>query len=101
MREHDFKQALENFLNPIVEKMVQQVLIEKNTDSTSIKEPEQFLTVGKAAKEFGCTTHLLQKAMNNQELEYYHADNRTYVRRKHVFNYLESIKIPSKESGEL
>ncbi len=95
MKDKKFEEAFENLMNPLVKKMVQQVLIERQDSTAPVKDPEQFLTIGQAVKEFGCTPHLLQKAINNLEIDYYKPENRTYIKRKDVFKYLESIRISS------
>jgi len=100
MKKEDFEKAFEDLMSPIVEKVVERALSEKNNQSTPVDNPEQFLTIGQAAKEFGCTKHLLQSAINNLELDYYKPENRTYIKRKDVYNYLESIRIRSKENKE-
>lgn len=100
MKNNGMDEAFETLFSPMVEKMVKQVLLDKVDVPLDIKEPEQFLTIGKASNEFGCSPHLLQKALNNLELDYYKADNRTYIKRKDVYNYLESLKILSKDNKE-
>lgn len=97
MTENNLFEALESFISPIVEKKVKEALDDR-TKNTNIKDLEQFLTVGQASKEFGCSTHLLQKAINNMELDYYKPENRTYIKRRIVHEYLESIRIASKEN---
>jgi excisionase family DNA binding protein len=91
---------LEEFLIPFVEKIVDQKLSEKGELVSNVKNPEQFLTIGQAAKEVGCNRNLLQKAIANLELEHYKPENRTYIKRKHLYEYLESIKIRSKNDAD-
>lgn len=98
MKQGKIEEAFELFIQPIIEKCISKAL-EENKEST-IKDPEQWLTMGKACKEFGCTIHTLRQAMTKQELPYYQPENRTYVQRKDVFRYLESVKIKSKNDVE-
>jgi len=98
MKNGKIEEALEQFIQPIIEKCISKAL-EENKEST-IKDPEQWLTMGKACKEFGCTLHTLRQAINKLDLPYYQPDNRTYLKRKEVFRYLESIKIKSKNDVE-
>ena len=100
MKDNNFNDAFETLFSPLVEKMVTRVLHEQKETKVPVKEPEQFLTIGQAAKEFGCTTHLLQKAINNLELDYYKPENRTYIKRKDMYSYLESIKIPCRDNND-
>lgn len=100
MKVEKMDEAFETLFSPMVEKLVKQVLSDKVDSPPDIKEPEKFLTIGQASKEFGCSTFLLQKAISNLELDYYKPENRTYIKRKDVHNYLESIKIRSKTNME-
>jgi AraC-like DNA-binding protein len=97
MKEKEFKEAFDNLFGPLVEKKVNEVLsIKTENQPPQMENPLQFLSVYKAAKEFGCSSSLLQRAMNSLELEFFQSEGRTYVRRIDVFNYLESIKIKNK-----
>jgi Rieske Fe-S protein len=98
MKNGKIEEAFEQFIQPIIEKCISKAL-EENNEST-IKDPEQWLTMGKACKEFGCTLNTLRQAMIKQELPYYQPENRTYLKRKEVFRYLESVKIKSKNDVE-
>jgi hypothetical protein len=98
MKNGKIEEAFEQFIQPIIEKCISKVL-EENKELT-IKEPEQWLTMGKASKEFGCTINTLRQAIAKQELPYYQPENRMYVKRKDVFLYLESIKIKSRDDVE-
>lgn len=98
MKSGKIEEALEQFIQPIIEKCISKAL-EENKE-LAIKDPEQWLTMGKASKEFGCTINTLQQAAAKLELPYYKPENRTYVQRKDVFRYLESIKIKSRDDAE-
>lgn len=98
MKTAKIEEVLEQFIQPIIEKCISKVL-EENKES-AIKDPEQWLTMGKASKEFGCTINTLRQAIAKQELPYYQPENRTFIKRKDVFRYLESIKIKSRDDVE-
>jgi len=83
MKNGKIEEALEQFIQPIIEKCISKAL-EENKEST-IKDPEQWLTMGKACKEFGCTLHTLRQAIIKLELPYYPLDNRTNLKPKKVF----------------
>ena len=98
MKEEKILEALEAFVKPIVEKCINQALHKE--PATAIKDPEQFLTLGQAHKEFGCSDHMLRKAINNNELSYYQPGRRVYVKRGDVAIYLQSIKVISKDEPQ-
>lgn len=94
MKKENLEQAFEQLFQPMIEKCLAKAL-ETNKEPL-IKEPEQFLTIGKACKEFGCTQNMLRHAMNKQEIPYYSLESRTYLKRIEVHRYLESIRIKGK-----
>ncbi|WP_167618199.1 helix-turn-helix domain-containing protein [Maribellus sediminis] len=98
MKKDKIVEAFEAFVKPIVDECVRQALHKDNT--TLIKDPEQFITVGKALEEFGCTDHMLRRAINNNELSYYQPNRRLYLKRGDVAAYFQSIKIISKDEPQ-
>lgn len=98
MKEQKILEALEAFVKPIVEKCLSEAM--SKDPASAPKDREQFLTLGQASKEFGCTDHLLRKAINNNELSYYQPDRRLYVKRGDVFDYIQSIKVISKDQPQ-
>lgn len=99
MKKEQFEQAFEQLFQPIIERCVVKVLEAK--PEATIKDPEQWLSIGKACKEFGCHQHFLRKAMISLELPYYQPEGRNvYLKRIDVYNYLESIKMRSKNDAE-
>ena len=98
MKKEKFEEAFEQLFQPMIEKCVSRLLEEKK--ETTVENPEQWLTIAKACKEFGCTQHTLRKAMLKQELPYYQPENRTYVKRLDVFRYMEDLRIRSKDDAE-
>ena len=93
----DSMRLVEELLTPIVEKIVEQQLSEKGESVTNVKNPEQFLRIGQAAKEIGCSKYILEKAMENQELSYIQPESRRLIKRGDLYNYLESIRIGRKD----
>lgn len=99
MKNEKFEQAFEQLFQPMIERCLAKAL-ETNREPT-IKEPEQFLTIGKACKEFGCTQNMLRQAIAKQEIPYYPLESRTYLKRIEIHRYLESIRIKDKnDAGE-
>lgn len=99
MKKEQFEQAFEQLFQPMIEKCIAKVLESK--PGATIENPEQWLSIGKSAKEFGCHQHLLRKAMTSLELPYYQPEGRNvYLKRIDVYNYLESIKMRSKNDSE-
>lgn len=99
MKKEQFEQAFEQLFQPMIEKCIAKALDAK--PESTVKDPDQWLTIGKAAKEFGCNQHLLRKAMVNLDLAYYQPEGRNvYIKRIDVYNYLESIKMKSKNDAE-
>lgn len=98
MKKPTMEEAFEQLFQPMIERTVSKLLEEKK--ETTIENQEQWLTIGKASKEFGCTEHVLRKAMLNLELPYYQPDNRTYVKRIDVFRFLENQRIRSKNEAD-
>lgn len=94
MKKETLEQAFEQLFQPMIERCLAKAL--ETNKEPMIKEPEQFLTIGKACKEFGCTQNILRQAMNRQEIPYYSLESRTYLKRIEVHRYLESIRIKGK-----
>lgn len=98
MKKEKFERQFEQLIEPIVEKCVSRLLEEKK--ETAIENPEQWLSVGQASKEFGCTQFTLRNAMSKNELAYYQPENRTYVKRIDVFRYLDRLRFRAKDEVE-
>jgi len=98
MKEERILEALKAFVKPIVEMCIDEALHKE--PASTLKDPEQFLTLQKASNEFGCADHLLRRAINNNELTYYQPDRRLYVKRSDVAAYLNSIKVISKDQPQ-
>lgn len=98
MKKEKFESQFEQLIEPIVEKCVSRLLDEKK--ESTVENPEQWLSVGQACKEFGCTQFTLRNAMSKAELAYYQPENRTYVKRIDVFRYLERLRFRAKDEVE-
>jgi hypothetical protein len=98
MKKPTIEEAFQQLFEPMIEKTVSRLLNEKK--DTIVQNPEQLLTITKACKEFGCTQHMLRKAMLNLELPYYQPDNRTYIKRIDVFRFMENQRIRSKDEAD-
>jgi hypothetical protein len=92
------EEAFELLLQPIIDKCISKRLEENN--EITVKEPEQWLSIGRASKEFGCTQNTLRQAMMKQELPYYQPENRTFLKRIDVHRYLETVRIKSRDDVE-
>lgn len=98
MKKPTMEEAFEQLFQPMIERTVTKLLNEKK--ETTVQNPEQLITIGKACKEFGCTEHMLRKAMLNLELPYYQPENRTYIKRIDVFHFMENQRIRSKNEAD-
>lgn len=85
----------ETTLDALVEEIIERKLEEKlNTrQATGTPDENKWLSVGIAAKEFGCTTFSLEKAIAENQIDSYRPDGRTYLKRKDVRSWIESIRI--------
>ncbi|WP_372773477.1 hypothetical protein [Mangrovibacterium sp.] len=98
MKEEKILEALEAFVKPIVEKCINQALSKE--PASALKDPEQFITLQTAEKEFGCKDYMLRKAINNNELSYYQPGRRLFVKRGEVAAWIQSIKVIAKDQPQ-
>lgn len=82
-------------LDALVEQIVDRKLEEKlkSRQATGTPDENKWLTVGLASKEFGCSAFALERAIANNEIDSYRPEGRTYLKRKDVAAWLESIRI--------
>lgn len=83
--------TIEALLEDLIEKKIEEKLGKRQAPGTP--DENKWLTIGVAAKEFGCTPFSLQKAIAENEIDSYQPDGRTYVRRKDVAAWIESVRI--------
>lgn len=93
------KPTLETLIEQIVETKISEVLGSRAKALPEVKDPEKWLSVPQAAREFGCNRHTLDKAIARNEIDIYKPDDRnTYVKRGDVSAFLETIRIRSREN---
>lgn len=95
MKKEKFETQFEQLLEPIVDKLVAKKLDQRK--ESAIEDPEKWLTVGQACKEFGCTQFALRNAIAKGELAYYQPENRTYIKRIDVHRYLDRLRFRSND----
>ena len=93
-----FEEQFKDLVRPLIRETIQEELTTITTsDRKVMAEPEKWLTVPQACKEFGCTRQVLYKALATNSIPSMRPDDvrRTYILRRDVAAYLQTLHIRS------
>ena len=90
--------TLDALLDELIEKKIEEKL--KTRLATDTPDGNMWQSPGQAAKEKGCSRFAIEKAIANGEIDFYRPEGgRTYVKRKDVDAWIESVRIRANSSA--